>query len=92
MDVPLRPPEGEAGAVTIEYDGAVAVITGGASGIGRSVALARAGRGADVVIDAVGTEAERSFMEKVKAVWNAEKGTMKVIDWCTQAVRRGGIV
>lgn len=50
------------------------------------------GRGADVAIDAVGTEAERSFMEKVKAVWNAEKGTMKVIDWCTQAVRRGGIV
>jgi len=50
------------------------------------------GRGPDVAIDAVGTEAERSFMEKVKAVWNAEKGTMKVIDWCTQAVRRGGIV
>ncbi len=50
------------------------------------------GRGADVAIDAVGTEAERSFMEKVKAVINVEKGTMKVIDWCTQAVRRGGIV
>jgi alcohol dehydrogenase len=50
------------------------------------------GRGPDVAIDAVGTEAERSFIEKVKAVWNAEKGTMKVIDWCTQAVRRGGIV
>ena len=50
------------------------------------------GRGADVAIDAVGTEAERSFLEKVKAVINAEKGTMKVIDWCTQAVRRGGIV
>ncbi len=50
------------------------------------------GRGPDVAIDAVGTEAERSFMEKLKAVWNAEKGTMKVIDWCTQAVRRGGIV
>lgn len=50
------------------------------------------GRGPDVAIDAVGTEAERSFMEKVKAVINVEKGTMKVIDWCTQAVRRGGIV
>jgi len=50
------------------------------------------GRGPDVAIDAVGTEAERSFLEKAKAVWNAEKGTMKVIDWCTQAVRRGGIV
>jgi alcohol dehydrogenase len=50
------------------------------------------GRGPDVAIDAVGTEAERSFLEKAKAVWNAEKGTMKVIDWCTQVVRRGGIV
>lgn len=50
------------------------------------------GRGADVCIDAVGVEAERSFLEKVKAVINVEKGTMKVIDWCTQAVRRGGIV
>jgi alcohol dehydrogenase len=50
------------------------------------------GRGPDVAIDAVGTEAERSFLEKAKAIWNAEKGTMKVIDWCTQAVRRGGIV
>lgn len=50
------------------------------------------GRGPDLAIDAVGTEAERSFLEKAKAVWNAEKGTMKVIDWCTQAVRRGGIV
>ena len=36
--------------MTIEYDGAVAVITGGASGIGRSVALAVAARGADVVV------------------------------------------
>ena len=36
--------------MTIDYDGAVAVITGGASGIGRSVALALAGRGADVVV------------------------------------------
>jgi NAD(P)-dependent dehydrogenase (short-subunit alcohol dehydrogenase family) len=36
--------------MTIDYDGKVAVITGGASGIGRSVALAMAARGADVVI------------------------------------------
>lgn len=50
------------------------------------------GRGPDVAIDAVGTEAERSFLEKAKAVLNVEKGTMKVIDLCTQAVRRGGIV
>ncbi|MGZ3837537.1 MAG: zinc-dependent alcohol dehydrogenase [Flavisolibacter sp.] len=50
------------------------------------------GRGPDVAIDAVGTEAERSFTEKLKAVVHGEKGTAKVIDWCTQAVRRGGIV
>ena len=50
------------------------------------------GRGADVCIDAVGVEAERSFLEKVKAVVNLEKGTAKVVDWCTQAVRRGGVV
>lgn len=50
------------------------------------------GRGADVAIDAVGTEAERSFLEKMKAVWNVEKGTAKVIEWCTEAVRRGGVV
>jgi len=50
------------------------------------------GRGADVTIDAVGTEAERSVGEKLKAVINLEKGSIKVIDWCTQAVRRGGVV
>lgn len=50
------------------------------------------GRGADVAIDAVGTEAERSVGEKLKAVINLEKGSIKVIDWCTQAVRRAGTV
>ena len=50
------------------------------------------GRGADVAIDAVGTEAERSFLEKVKAVLNVEKGTAKVMELCFEAVRRGGIV
>jgi alcohol dehydrogenase len=50
------------------------------------------GRGADVCVDAVGTEAERSFMDKVKAVVNVEKGTDKVIEHCIKAVRRGGVV
>ncbi|GAA4457625.1 zinc-dependent alcohol dehydrogenase [Rurimicrobium arvi] len=50
------------------------------------------GRGADVAIDAVGMEASRTFLEKVKTVINAEKGTSKVIEMCTQAVRRNGIV
>jgi alcohol dehydrogenase len=50
------------------------------------------GRGADIAIDAVGMEASRTFLEKAKAVLNIEKGTDKVIDLCTQAVRRGGVV
>lgn len=50
------------------------------------------GRGADVAIDAVGMEANRNFFEKAKAVLNVEKGTPKVIEMCTEAVRRSGIV
>lgn len=50
------------------------------------------GRGADVAIDAVGMEASRTFLEKTKAVLNAEKGTSKVIELCTETVRRSGIV
>jgi S-(hydroxymethyl)glutathione dehydrogenase/alcohol dehydrogenase len=50
------------------------------------------GRGADVAIDAVGMEANRSFFEKAKAVINAEKGTAKVLEMCTEAVRRSGTV
>lgn len=50
------------------------------------------GRGADVAIDAVGMEANRTFVEKVKAVVNVEKGTSKVIEMCTEAVRRNGII
>jgi len=50
------------------------------------------GRGADVAIDAVGMEASRTFFEKAKAVLNAEKGTMKVLEMCTEAVRRSGTI
>lgn len=50
------------------------------------------GRGADVAIDAVGMEANRSFLEKAKAVINVEKGTSKVIEMCTEAVRRAGTI
>jgi len=50
------------------------------------------GRGADVAIDAVGMEANRSLLEKARAVLNAEKGTAKVLDLCTEAVRRSGTV
>lgn len=50
------------------------------------------GRGADVAIDAVGMEANRTFFEKAKAVINVEKGTSKVIEHCAEAVRRNGII
>lgn len=50
------------------------------------------GRGADVAIDAVGMEANRSFFEKAKAVLNVEKGTAKVLELCTEVVRRSGVV
>lgn len=50
------------------------------------------GRGADVCVDAVGFEPERNFLDKVKATINFEKGSMKVLDLCFQAVRRMGTV
>ncbi|WP_231460168.1 zinc-dependent alcohol dehydrogenase [Pedobacter sp. Leaf132] len=50
------------------------------------------GRGADVCVDAVGFEPERNFMDKVKATFNFEKGSMKVLDMCFEAVRRMGTV
>jgi alcohol dehydrogenase len=50
------------------------------------------GRGADVAIDAVGMEANRTILEKAKAVINMEKGTMKVLELCTEAVRRSGTI
>lgn len=50
------------------------------------------GRGADVCVDAVGFEPERSLMDKVKATFNFEKGSMKVLDMCFEAVRRMGTV
>jgi S-(hydroxymethyl)glutathione dehydrogenase/alcohol dehydrogenase len=50
------------------------------------------GRGADVCVDAVGLEADRSFLDKVKAAINFEKGTIGVLENCIKAVRRGGTV
>ncbi|MEZ0368657.1 MAG: zinc-dependent alcohol dehydrogenase [Candidatus Sericytochromatia bacterium] len=50
------------------------------------------GRGPDVCIDAVGMEAQRSLMEKVNAAVHAERGTIKVLEACFSAVRRGGTV
>jgi threonine dehydrogenase-like Zn-dependent dehydrogenase len=50
------------------------------------------GRGADVCIDAVGFEPERNLIDKVKATINFEKGSVKVLEACMSAVRRGGTV
>lgn len=50
------------------------------------------GRGADVCIEAVGFEPDRDLLDRAKAVINFEKGSIKVIDACMSAVRRGGFV
>lgn len=50
------------------------------------------GRGADVCIDAVGMEADRSFGEKIANFVGLQAGTSKIIDVCASAVRRGGVI
>ncbi|WP_374949233.1 zinc-dependent alcohol dehydrogenase [Mucilaginibacter sp.] len=50
------------------------------------------GRGADVCVDAVGFEPERTFLDKAKAAVNFEVGSMKVLDMAFKAVRRSGTV
>lgn len=50
------------------------------------------GRGADVCVDAVGFEPERTLLDKAKAMINFETGSMKVLDMCFEAVRRMGTV
>lgn len=50
------------------------------------------GRGADLCVDAVGMEAERGILDKAKAAFNLEKGSVSVLETCLRAVRRGGIV
>ena len=50
------------------------------------------GRGADVCIDAVGFEPERNLLDKLKATINFEKGSIKVLELCFEAVRRSGTV
>ena len=49
-------------------------------------------RGADVCVDAVGFEPDRSLLDRAKAVVNVEKGSPKVLEACMSAVRRGGTV
>lgn len=64
----------------------------GPKGVVEQIRAITQGRGADVCVDAVGFEPDRSFLDKAKAVVNFEKGSVKVLEACMSAVRRGGIV
>lgn len=50
------------------------------------------GRGADVCVDAVGMDPDKTIMDRIKAVVNFEKGSIKVMEMCMSAVRRNGTV
>lgn len=50
------------------------------------------GRGADVCIDAVGQEAERSIWERVANIVHMQVGSLNAFRMCLSAVRRGGVV
>ncbi len=50
------------------------------------------GRGADLCVEAVGFEPDRSLLDRAKATINLEKGSVKVLEACMSAVRRAGIV
>ncbi|MBC8112732.1 MAG: glutathione-dependent formaldehyde dehydrogenase [Verrucomicrobia bacterium] len=50
------------------------------------------GRGADLCVEAVGFEPDRGLLDRAKAVLNIEKGSVKVLEACMSAVRRGGTV
>lgn len=50
------------------------------------------GRGADVCVDAVGMEADRSVLEKVSNLAHFQAGTISALKTCVSAVRRGGTV
>lgn len=50
------------------------------------------GRGADVCVDAVGMEANRSIGEKFSNFVHGQAGTISVIDLCASCVRRGGVI
>lgn len=50
------------------------------------------GYGADVCVDAVGMEADHGLWTKAKNLIQGEAGTMRVLERCFDAVRRGGTV
>jgi threonine dehydrogenase-like Zn-dependent dehydrogenase len=50
------------------------------------------GRGADVCVDAVGMEAERSAFDKVGNILHLQKGSINALSMAVSAVRRGGVI
>lgn len=50
------------------------------------------GRGADVCVDAVGMECDRSLAHKLGNIWRGEVGSIEALKKCISAVRRGGWV
>lgn len=50
------------------------------------------GRGADVVVDAVGMQADRSLFDKAAQLVHLEAGTLNALKMAVRAVRRGGTV
>ena len=50
------------------------------------------GRGADVCIDAVGMEADRTLLNRLSNVVHGQMGSIKALEYCISAVRRGGRV
>ena len=64
----------------------------GAKEVVEQIRQQTSGRGADLCVDAVGFEPDRNLMDKVKTVLNLEKGSVKVLEACMSAVRRGGTV
>ncbi|MDQ3623264.1 MAG: glutathione-dependent formaldehyde dehydrogenase [Verrucomicrobiota bacterium] len=50
------------------------------------------GRGADVCVDAVGMEADRTLLDKLSNVVHAQAGSVKALTTAISAVRRGGVV
>lgn len=50
------------------------------------------GRGADVVIEAVGMEVDRNVLKKLANVLHMQRGSITALERCFSAVRRGGRV
>ena len=50
------------------------------------------GRGVDICVNAVGLEADRTLGDKASGLIHGEAGSIKVLETCVSAVRRGGYV